>query len=331
MKKLIAFALLGVIILSACGSAPSGAGISTPVVITAEVSTAIAVGSGTEIVFPTPQPPTPLPTLAGGLSVTELKYAVLKEFPTFFFCDPDFYPVAHDDEMALAQQAFPKLQANQAEFQAILKHLGLSRSTTFTDAQKLDIYQDYKMLNAINFQLVNGKYQFQILTGQEGGQQGTLITGSVDSSGSIDVLNREKSFLTCPICLQAGTLIDTPRGSVRVEDLKVGDTVWTRDEAGRRVSTALIRIGRVKIPATHKMIHITLRDGRELWASAGHPTADGRRLGDLNVGDFLDGSQIIQLVHVPYQGDYTYDILPAGVTGFYWANGILIGSTLSSR
>jgi hypothetical protein len=31
---------------------------------------------------------------------------------------------------------------------------------------------------------------------------------------------------------------------------------------------------------------------------------------------------------VSYDGDATYDILPAGPTGFYWADGILMTSTL---
>ena len=76
------------------------------------------------------------------------------------------------------------------------------------------------------------------------------------------------------------------------------------------------------------MIHLTLNDGRELWASPGHPTSDGRTMGTLKIGDMLDGAQIMKLERVPYGGTATYDILPSGDTGFYWANGILMGSTL---
>jgi hypothetical protein len=32
---------------------------------------------------------------------------------------------------------------------------------------------------------------------------------------------------------------------------------------------------------------------------------------------------------LPYAGTTTYDLRPSGDTGFYWANGILIGSTLT--
>lgn len=329
MKKLIAFTVLLTALLSACTSASTGEEIFTPIVMTAEVSTVISDAGGTRQPFATPKPPTSIPTLAGGMSLTELKYRVLEEFPDFFFCDPDFYPIAREDEMIPAQQAFPEIQANQEEFQAILTRLGLAEAATFTDEQKLQIYREHKKLNAILFQPTGDKYQFHIQTGSEG-QQGSVITGTVNGSGSIDVLQREQGFPTCPICLAAGTLIDTPRGLVRVEGLEEGDPVWTVDDAGRRVPSTITQTGRMQVPADHHMIHVILSDGREIWASAGHPTSDGRRLGDLETGHVLDGARIIQLKREPYDDAYTFDILPAGATGFYWANGILIGSTLAS-
>lgn len=335
MKNSIAYLVFIAIFLAACSSfttpAAGGGGVGTPIVITAEVSTAevstVIVSNGTVAPFPTPEPPTAIPTLTSGASVTELKYKVLEKYPDFFFCDPDFYPIARSDEGTLAQQAFPELQANQEEFQAILAHNGLSGSTTFTDEQKLLIYQQHKRLNAIRFELTGDKYQFQIQTGTES-QQGSVVTGTIDSNGSIDILKKEQGFLTCPICLAAGTLIDTPRGVVSVEDLQVGDSVWTTNEAGQRVPGTILKTGSVQVPASHQMIHLTLNDGRELWASPGHPTSDGRTLGTLKVGDLLDGAQIMKLERGPYGGTATYDILPSGDTGFYWANGILMGSTL---
>jgi hypothetical protein len=189
------------------------------------------------------------------------------------------------------------------------------------------IYRQHKILNAIFFELARDKYRFQIQTGMEG-QQGTMITGTISGNGTIDVLQRDQSFPSCPICLTLGTLIDTPRGAVRVENLKVGDPVWTTNEAGERVSTVLLKTGSVRVPASHQVIHVTLQDGRELWVSPRHPTADGRILGDLHINDRLDGSQIIQLEYIHYNSAFTFDILPSGDTGFYWANGVLIGSTL---
>jgi len=331
VKKLFAFTIFLAVLLSACASAstPSGVGVSTPVVITAEVSTVIASGGGSEVPVPTLGPPTVIPTLAGGLSIPELEYKVLDQFPDFFFCDPDFYPIARAEESDLALQAFQGLQANNDEFDTILGHLGLSGQTAFTDEQKLQIYHEHKRLNAIVFQLISDKYQFQIQTGSEG-QQGTVITGTIDGSGKIEVSQSEPGFPSCPICLAAGTLIDTPRGAVRVENLKGGDPVWTQDEAGLRVIGFILQTGHVKVPSNHQMIHIILKDGRELWASPGHATADGQRLGDLRIGDILDGAQVVSLERVPYHQTFTFDILPSGATSYYWANGILMDSTLAS-
>jgi hypothetical protein len=333
MKKTITFTILAVFLLAACAPMipESGSGVSTPIVITGQVSTVVAATVGTpptEGSFPTPVPPTPIPTLPSStLSSTELKYKVLDQFPDFFFCDPDFYPIAHDDETILAQTQFPEIQANPQEFQAILAHNGLDRVTTFTDDQKLLIYREHKKLNAIYFELVNDKYQFQIQTGSEG-QQGSFITGTIDGNGSIEVQKKESGFPTCPICLAAGTLIDTPRGPVAVENLRLGDSVWTMNGSGERVSGTILRTSRVPVPATHQVVHVLLSDGRELWASPGHPTADGKRLADLKVNDLLDRARVIKVDRLRYAGTATYDLLPAGDTGFYWANGILMGSTL---
>ena len=332
MKKRIGFTILAVLIAACAPIIPeSSGGVSTPIVITAHVSTVIAEAAtpATAGPFPTPAPPTPIPTLVSStLTPTELKYKVLDRFPDFFFCDPDFYPIARAEETDLVIQRFPELQADQEEFQAILNHNGLAGSTTFTDEQKLLIYREHKKLNAIYFELVGGKYQFQIQTGSEG-QQGSVIMGTIDGEGSIDVQKQEQGFPTCPICLTAGTLIDTPRGPVSVEKLRVGDPVWTMNESGERVSGNILRTSRVRVPASHQVIHVILSDGRELWASPGHPTADGKMLGNLKVNDFLDGARVINIGRVHYTGNATYDLLPSGNKGFYWANGILMGSTLS--
>ncbi len=279
----------------------------------------------------TPVPATPIPTLPSSkLSPTELKYKVLDQFPDFFFCDPDFHPIAHEDEGQLAQTHFAEIQANPEEFQAILNHTGLSGTATFTNDQKLLIYREHKKLNAIHFELSGDQYQFQIQTGKEGGQC-SIVTGTIDGNGSIKIQNQKSSIVSCPICLAVGTRIDTPRGAVVVENLRVGDSVWTTNEAGERVAATILRTARVPVPADHPVVHVTLSDGRELWASPSHPTADGRLLGDLEVNDLLDGARVVSLEQLSYGGTATYDLLPSGDTGFYWANGILMGSTLSNR
>lgn len=305
-------------LMGACSSLPTGN--STPIVMTAEMSTVVPDdGNATASTL---QPPPTVPTA--------LKYRILEEFPDFFYCDADFYPIAREDESVLAQQRFPELQTNQDEFQAILAQNRLSNITTFTDEQKLLIYREHKKLNAIYFETAGDKLRFQIQTGQEG-QQGTIITGTIDASGSIDILQRENGFPSCPICLTLGSLIDTPRGAVSVEELQVGHPVWTMNEAGERVPGIILQVGSVRVPASHQVLHVTLSDGRELWVSPGHPTADGRIFAELKLGDTLDEALIVQVEQVTYTESFTFDILPSGTTGFYWSNGILVGSTLKNN
>ena len=339
MRKCMSLTILLAVLLAACApiiseSGSGGSGEATPIVITAAVSTVIASTVGpppTEGPFPTPVPATPIPTLPSAtLSPTELKYKVLDEFPNFFYCDPDFYPVAHDDELFLAQQRFPELQANQEEFQAVLSHNNLSGTASFTDDQRLLVYREHKRLNALHFELAGDNYRFQIQTGAEG-QQGSIITGTIDARGTIRIEKQDQGFPTCPICLAAGTLIDTPRGAIRVENLRVGDPVWTMNGSGERVLGMILRTSRVPVPATHQVVHIVLSDGRELWASAGHPAPNGQALGDFKADDVLDGTRVTLAERLPYTGQATYDLLPSGDTGFYWANGVLLGSTLSNR
>jgi hypothetical protein len=142
------------------------------------------------------------------------------------------------------------------------------------------------------------------------------------------VQQKTPTFATCPICLAVHTRIDTPHGPVLVEDITLGELVWTANASGERVAAPVVQVVRVPVSAGHLLVHVVLADGRELWASPGHPTADGRVLASLRPGDVLDGSRVLRADIVPYNGGATYDILPAGSTGSYWADGILMGSTL---
>lgn len=132
----------------------------------------------------------------------------------------------------------------------------------------------------------------------------------------------------CPICLAKNTLIDTPQGAVAVQDIQKGDTVWTVTSAGERVPAVVMETGKTAVPADHKMVELILADGRTVHVSLGHPTVDGRTAGALSTGDTYDGSRVVSASPVSYGDGYTYDILPSGDTGFYFANGIRLGSTL---
>lgn len=132
----------------------------------------------------------------------------------------------------------------------------------------------------------------------------------------------------CPICLAINTLIDTPIGAVPVQQLQPGAAVWTTNQSGQRIAGIVMTTGRTLVPSTHQMVELILADGRRLFVSPGHPTIDGRTVGELVAGDLYDGTRVVTAGRVTYGASATYDILPTGATGFYWANGILLDSTL---
>lgn len=129
------------------------------------------------------------------------------------------------------------------------------------------------------------------------------------------------------VCLSESTKIDTPQGSKSVKDIHEGMQVWTLDDDGRRKSVPVLKTIKLRVQQG-KFVQLTLANDKTLRLSPGHPTADGRYIGDLQVGDRIDGEEITEIKIIPYINAYTYDILPAGDTGYYWANGVLMGNTL---
>lgn len=131
-----------------------------------------------------------------------------------------------------------------------------------------------------------------------------------------------------PICLSEGTRIATPQGDRFVEDLQAGDMVFSQDEKGNKIVVPIAETTRTETPLNHMIIDLTLEDGKEVKASPHHPLADGREIGSIEVGDMVDGSIVRTVSQEAYKKPYTYDILPESDTGTYWADGILLSSTL---
>jgi len=257
----------------------------------------------------------------------ELEYQLLDTFSDVFWCDPDFYPIAREgQEDDNAMEQFQVIRANQEEFSAILDRLGLPRKSVYTDDEKLAVYRQHKeLMYAVQVNLSGSVYQFNLRIGQEEGQR---VEGTITSSGDMKIRLQEPSINTCPICLSLGTLIDTPTGLIPVEQLNSGMTAWTVNEWGNRVPARIIQTIATPVPSCLPMISLNLNDGRTLTASYRHPTAESRVLGDYRVGDTLDGGIVTAIKQTNYEHGATYDFLPSGKTGLYWANGILLKSTL---
>ena len=212
---------------------------------------------------------------------------------------------------------------------------------------KVGDYQSSFLIQKINRDSVDGLWYQAYPVPRDIGEPRTLYIGddigyacegiseklvSIDFSRQIIIFYRvveeEEPLGGCPICLAGNTLIDTPAGLVSVKDLQIGMPVWTMDKSGQRVSGVIIKTSKVSVPPTHQMVHLVLDDSRELFVSPGHPTIDGRVVGNLAPGDLYDGVSVVSVKRVSYNESATYDILPSGDTGFYWANGIIMGSTL---
>jgi hypothetical protein len=261
------------------------------------------------------------------LSPTRLRYRLDARW-TIFFCDPDYYPIARADELQRALEVYPSIAADTEKLNAILEHLALPAQPVPSDSTKLSVYRESKRLSTITLSAAGNSYTFQL---REAEAKGSVfsVSGRIDPFGLISVASRTPSYGGCPICLDGDVRIATPAGTMPVRTLVAGDSVWTRDSSGRRVVVPVLRVGHVPVPPEHRMVQLGLSDGRALRVSPGHPTAGGRLAGELMPGDTLDGARVIRTRRVPPRGGATYDILPAGPTGVYWANGIALRSTLA--
>lgn len=132
-------------------------------------------------------------------------------------------------------------------------------------------------------------------------------------------------------CLAPSVKINTPSGEISILVLKVGDLVWTISKKGEKIVRKIIKISKTRVPASHKMVEVIFSDGRRVLASPDHPIAGERKIRQLFVNEIYDGSKIMSVKLVGYDNNYTYDILPESETGYYWSNGILLGSTLMPR
>jgi Hint domain len=274
--------------------------------------------------------PSPHGSPGAALSAGELRLALIDQLGPRWYCDPDQYPVAHGDEQSNAIAKFPEVQAEGDTFRAVVAKLGLVGTTTFSDAQKLAIYQVWKPAVSIPLNPAGDRYRFEYLAQPAaGGQMGTQTTGTIADDGTITIESQAPAGApNCPICLARGTPIDTPSGPVAVETLRLGDPVWTLDAAGRRVAGVVIALGSTPAPAGHQVIRVTLADRRTATASPGHPLADGRHVGEIRVGDVVDGSPVVAAESIAYRGGETFDLVASGDTGIYFAGGIPMGSTL---
>jgi hypothetical protein len=283
------------VVLVACGSAAPGPGSTTP----------------------SPQ--------GSQLSRTELQLLVIDRIgDDFLYCDPDQYPVAHGTELQNARDARSRMEADPA-YPIILDHVGIPPDAELTDAQLVQVYRLFKKLPVVGLRRVDGGFEFQVQLEHE------VRIGTISDSGEIEESPPSPYSFGCPVCLARNTRIAVPGGFVRVQDVRVGMAVWSTDLEGQRVHSVVLRVGRTPVPPMHEVVRLVLADGRTVLVSPGHPTPGGSAIGELRAGRTFDGSTVVSVRRIPYSGGFTFDLLPSGPTGTYFANGVLLGSTLDRR
>ena len=260
------------------------------------------------------------------LTTPDLKYRLIDTIGPPLFCGPPVVRMPSDDE---ASQEVAALRSQDAtSFDAIVHHEKLD-AAHLTAEDDRRIVQQVQVLQAMPLQADGQLLRFDYIAGRPSPEH---VVGTIDDHGVISLESHDPTQFPgrggCPICLAATTRIATPHGPILVSDLRAGMLVWTVD-AGKRVAAPIAIVRYTPAPFGHRVIRVVLADGRAVVASPGHPTGDGRRVGELNPGDLLDGSRIVAMDVLPYAGD-TWDLLPLSSTGTYWADGVLLGSTLTN-
>ena len=265
------------------------------------------------------------------LGAAGLRLSLIDQLGPRWYCDPDEFPVARADEQQRAIERFPDMQAEGDVFRAVAARLGVDPGGPLSAAQKLAIYQVWKVATSIPFEpRSDGGFGFDYVARPAAGQTaGVHTVGTIDPTGVITIVRQEPAGQpVCPICLVVGTPIETPAGPVAVDRLRLGDAVWTLDMGGNRIAATVIAIGSTPAPRGHLVVRLVLADGRTVTASPGHPASDHRPLGELRPGDALDGSVVASTELIADPGPDTHDIAVSGPTGIYLAGGIPLRSTL---
>jgi hypothetical protein len=133
-------------------------------------------------------------------------------------------------------------------------------------------------------------------------------------------------YVIWPRCLVEGTLVDTPLGPRSIEDLEVGDVVWSSSPSGT------ITPGTVQSVERHFVLaysRVTLKDGASLDVTGSHPLRSARgwvAAGTLSADDTLvgiDGTVVPASIETVLAPAAVYDISVFPHANFF-AEGVLV-------
>lgn len=64
---------------------------------------------------------------------------------------------------------------------------------------------------------------------------------------------------------------------------------------GKRFLAVVSKVVKTPVPTNRWVVHLVFSDGRQFSVSPRHPTADGRRVSDLTVGEIYGGARIAKI------------------------------------
>lgn len=190
MSRLV---LLAVMVLAATGCGHTDPPGGPPSTSGSPTGAATPHATATTTTAPAPPPAT------GGTpaSVWKLRYMLLGHYPDFAFCDPDYYPVARDDEQSAADAWWARVNHSSPEVQTIIAQHGYREP--LTGSQRLVAYRDHKKLSVITMTAVSGGYEYQLSTGTPGGRPDHTVTGMVTLDGTVHERSRRPRPGGCPV------------------------------------------------------------------------------------------------------------------------------------
>ena len=110
---------------------------------------------------------------------------------------------------------------------------------------------------------------------------------ATDKAGNTTTKQITITYKDPNVCFVAGTKVSTPRGLVNIEDLKVGDTVYSYNEETKRVEEKMIL--NTTINESESITKLTFEGGEEIENTPWHPYygigKGWKETKDLEVGD----------------------------------------------
>jgi hypothetical protein len=130
------------------------------------------------------------------------------------------------------------------------------------------------------------------------------------------------------IGFQRLSTISCPLRDSHIYKIIPGDYIWSQNDKGEKIKAKIIKTSK---KLTYNYLKLTFSNNKELILCPDQPTIKmGKRACELKINETYNGLKIKRIDIVSLKkATPAYDILPNSETGFYWINGILMGSGLN--